>query len=616
MAKISISDVLRSRRRFRVVTILACLLLFVVLGEMIISQSPRKANASTYTLAGWTINTTAHTCVGSGSSTYFPAVCGPDYTVTTHGGTINADTVGVWQKDGTHYECVYAPGGGYYLSYFSENDNVCHYTKASTPLTQVIHPADNANCPATYNYGGNTYAFEKSWNSAGGLWGYYLQCQYVYTPAAQNYIMQGQLTYHYNGVQCLASFTPKMLNSLYTAAYNQMSDCDTKRHFASLTLNNTTLNHTQITTSDVDGNNPSFSLVNDISNAAHWKKVDLVVGKAISLNASLIDVSNKGYPGGINNQYSSVGYGPGHGWGCSRGTRGCSGSGAGYGGHGQNGDLAGGVAYGDASFSGLPANFEWGSGGGGTEGKRVSDGGPGGGRVMLFSDSIYMDSSSFILANGGDGTNDYKTAPGGGSGGSIIISFSKAFVNLHPTASLSSYAVRNPSGNDFGNAAAVGTVHYSSSTLGQENNSPVVNSLYTNIQAVGGASHLSTQGPAGGGGRIYIQQTDAAAKVTIKKTLIPVERKSASPVDNFNPYALQVGDIIQVKLDLGTFSGTVSVEDDYLTAPGSGGSSVACKNDTTRGNPSNVGAADNLNGYVLWTGISSGTSLTYYCKVQ
>jgi hypothetical protein len=79
----------------------------------------------------------------------------------------------------------------------------------------------------------------------------------------------------------------------------------------------------------------------------------------------------------------------------------------------------------------------------------------------------------------------------------------------------------------------------------------------------------------GGGGRIAIYIVNPQP-VTIKKTLESVERLGAgdngdgdgNPNDNFNPYALQKGDKINVVLEItNAIPGALTIEDEMLMVP-------------------------------------------------
>ena len=122
-----------------------------------------------------------------------------------------------------------------------------------------------------------------------------------------------------------------------------------------------------------------------------------------------IDVSGRGYAGGLTGH--QAGYGTGGGAGTSSFAQ--SGGGGGYGGAGGAGSVAGGVTYG---VSNAPVHLGSGGGNGYTGGA----GGAGGGALKLTTTTLTLDGS--VLANGAAGvTPTYRGGTGGGSGGSIWI---------------------------------------------------------------------------------------------------------------------------------------------------------------------------------------------------
>lgn len=188
--------------------------------------------------------------------------------------------------------------------------------------------------------------------------------------------------------------------------------------FLNLTINNgAKLTQETIAISDIDS-------AGKLKPTGQDKKVDLTVTGTLSLiNSGRIDVSAKGFPGGVQNSSHPQGYGPGGG---TSGSPLTTLSGGAYGGksctyQGFNNStcVRGGSSYGDAN-----APYANGSGGGANTTNRVN-GARGGGIVKITADQMFLDHNdqTYITASGGAvnmGTidkPDYRS--GGGAGGSI-----------------------------------------------------------------------------------------------------------------------------------------------------------------------------------------------------
>jgi hypothetical protein len=194
-----------------------------------------------------------------------------------------------------------------------------------------------------------------------------------------------------------------------------------------------------------------------------------ITATALILEAgSTLDVLGRGYPGGGHSGFDDSGATLGNQPGAQ------AGNGASHGGLGGHFSSAGGATnplYGNAADPN-----ELGSGGGSWGG----DGGNGGGRVRILSDSVVMDGT--ITANGGD---SYGSASGDGSGGSI---------NLQVGA-LSGTGTIHASGGGHGSHTGAGggriAIHYSDrQTL------PLAN-----LSAPGGSGYYDSGQP----GTVYVQ---------------------------------------------------------------------------------------------------------------
>lgn len=629
MAKISISDVLKTRRRFRVMTLLACVALIFVLGQMIIINGGQKTKAA----PGMRCAPNGDNCIISGNAgdTYEIPAAAEGKTLTIDGAlTVNADTVKVWQNNTTHYECApsWTPTRGgttYVYDHLDGKTGTCWYAQHGTTTYRMFSGYYVYLCPTpdSFTSGGILYT------ATGHTDDPYLQqpksCQYSYTTATTLLSKSATPVSHSKAAECgrLTVDTTPGATKNFVINPAQSADCDSKRTFTNLTLQNgATVSHTNLVRlADTDQDTADYgttaatndSLADNTLGSARWKKVDIEVKGALAIDSgSGINVNEKGYPttdNVINDR--GRGWGPAGG-GDARsdcggdGDNGNRGGGGGYGAPGIAGcgsgswtGQAGFPPYGDRSISD-DAQFEWGSAGGWG---RYGRGGAGGGRVRLVVGTLSLADSFYypISANGGDGTTDNPRNAnwgGGGSGGSI-----KIIVSRYTGSGIQAYADGHKQAGSHLLETLRGTVN-------------LVNFTYTSttgpaILALGGFGYYNSVSPdyvgSGAGGRIYIERI--APAVTVSKQLINVERNGV--IAEYNPYALQMGDIIKVQLDLSSFAGTVSVEDQYLKAVG-----AICTNDTTHpGYPNHGGTAGASS--VLWTGISSTDSpLIYYCNVQ
>ena len=160
------------------------------------------------------------------------------------------------------------------------------------------------------------------------------------------------------------------------------------------------------------------------------KKVDLNITEKLTLtNQGRIDVSGKGFPGGVEphkNGPTGDGYGPGGG--CSRdGDKNYSGGG--HGGTATSTECSGGGAvYGNPN-----APEENGSGGGYRD-KAYNNGFAGGGRIKIFTHDMNFDQNdqTFIAANG-DGSSTFSEISGGGAGGSVWLKVTGQLTSSSPS---------------------------------------------------------------------------------------------------------------------------------------------------------------------------------------
>lgn len=209
-----------------------------------------------------------------------------------------------------------------------------------------------------------------------------------------------------------------------------------------------------------------------------------------------------------------------------------------------------------------PSSIYPGSGGGGAWYSDTStnawDGGAGGGRVYIKGRTIWVKAGGKISADGAVSTRretgDYEVGGGGGAGGVVYLNAEQVIFESDPGV----------------------TVGIGGGSSGGSNGSYLVSGFDTTaesalISAAGGHGFFHNGGDdyasGGGGGFVVINKVASVGGVTVKKTLHPVSRNGSA---DFNPYALQIGDIIQVKLDVSNINGKIVVKDEALKLPYSG----------------------------------------------
>lgn len=602
MGKLSISNVLGRIQRRQVFTLLACLALVVFAGQMTLFKGGRPSMA--VALAGYpgvTIDNDAKTCditsnlstgigLNGGALQVIPPQC-DGYAVTIHGTVsrsvgvpptavnVDAGAVAIWQAPGTIYRCDNWYGS-HYWRLLNLSGSTCYYvdssgTNHSVPALAIsysnISPTRCDNLP---------------------------------------YINDGSI----NGF-------------IYSNPANEQN-CDTKRHFRSLVLQNgAVLTHASVAVGDMSqdtsygGPNNDGSLSGNTGGTARWKQVNITTDGDLSIGSgSQINVDTKGYPGTVTRSY-----GPGGGENAKYGTQeGSVGQGGGYGGHGADGSGAGpkGLSGGNIVPSDDISLLEFGSSGGTglPDDASAARGGNGGGRIFLDVGSLNLAGNSSISANGE--VRSEAAGPnwgGSGSGGSVKIIMRSDYSGSMPVAEALGGTYTN------GSDGSIKTV----------NASVLTGTLAGPIITANGAWYVPTgrsERGGGGGGRIYIQKIQSSS-VTINKKLEAVYRPSANPHSAFNPYALQKDDIIKVVFTVSSITGSTAfgLSDVYLVLPTNTDATATCKYFTGKAggtgdalvpdppSPINNPLADN---YIEWTGLNSATynatgkSVSYYCKVQ
>jgi len=361
----------------------------------------------------------------------------------------------------------------------------------------------------------------------------------------------------------------------------------------------------------------AFSATDDAATSA--KKVDITLIEDLNLETgSEINVSGKGFQ--PNGDYRCDGCGPSQQAGPGGGWNGyyynddnkpALGSGGGYGGQGGPGKGTGKPNEGPGvRVDSAPPTQVGSPGGNGNmeacDERACSPGGAGGGRVHIRARTIRTAAGTGIYADGNDGQGASFTGGGGGSGGSI-------WLELTDTAT-TNIAARATGGATGGEE---GVVEYKSFSAAY------INTYAVNVHANGGSQTRWGNGGGGGGGRILIERIDKP-QVTIKKSLKALQRGSIDMVDGFNPYALQLNDVIRVTLEIRGLTPTATTEmrDTVLSTGGTGtGAKCAPPDNGYVYGPSDTeasGTSRNLQGDdVVWSFTPSVADLTvwYDCRV-
>lgn len=524
--------------------------------------------------------------ISYGDNDYIPAACeNQDVTIDGFGApadsplTIYADTIPVWQSSGTY-------------------TSVCS-------MASIVE-------------GGHTYVYNGTFNG---------QCLYSYWDPDRHDIFRD---YTHNwpysaGETCQGSVVNGY--DIIAGSYGSgATNCDTKRHFASLTIKNgAILTHQAVTVDETVAG--GATIADDTTGTGRWKKIDIVTTGDVLLETSAkIDVSGKGYPGGHVDDCENLpspqtplnGWGPGRGlWAGFGGDWGFGAGGAYYGNGGDadndNDDSSfisgtGGIGYYSAGL------FDFGSGGAAGCGDwRETQGGAGGGRVRLTGTSgstIYFD-GGYIYANGESGTYDDGTGneSSGGSGSGGHIELYAGEIQLPENFQTSSVRGSLGSGRT---SATNGRTLFDNSIVEIDSNNHTYDTFSDKIVITANGGWAWKRG-AGGGGMILAKPM--GNNLSIAKTLTAYNRPyTASPLNpNFNPYALKVGDEILVTLNISNLvvNQQVTVTDNVLALPDS---TVQCRPIPGTDSPTSTTLE---NTKVVWTIIptANSTELSYHCIV-
>ena len=431
-------------------------------------------------------------------------------------------------------------------------------------------------------------------------------------------------------------------------------------HFKSLTMGaNATISHFALTTTEAStcDANANFSILDagDTSSGpctyARSKKVEIILDGNLTLASNAkIDVTGKGYPGGffaLDGGTSGRAYGPGSG-GNAVAIDHSSGTGGSFGGFGKRTLAAGqvtgvGTIYNYLNGSG---DLEWGSGGGAVYWAGGGDysgsvGGNGGGRVKIQCATLTINPGSYISADGGTGNpngGQIDIAAGGGSGGAIWINANAINTSLVKSTDSNVFPTKFTASVDGGRNTNLASVNFGND--GVIKTVDAVGELFQ-ISAKGGDSlkgdRTMATGNGGGGGWIVIDR-NPLQPITIKKTLLPVQRyfevgdvicDIATPGTNrncFNPYALQKLDRIRVNLEVTNYiAGSITMTDEMLHVPYN--AAIYCHYEVgtvyangVQVNPATVSSPSAPNFEVSWPyTIAAGTptlTFTYTCQME
>lgn len=331
--------------------------------------------------------------------------------------------------------------------------------------------------------------------------------------------------------------------------------------FNNLTLDSSIITHQPL----VAGTDFSLSNNSNLTASGAVKKIDIKVNSSLVLkNGSSLNADGKGYPlypagnvSGNNRAYGNLSGGGGNSYGIIALGSFVAGGG-GNGGQGGSlfnrpnvdpGDGVSGLAYGYT----LPDYYPYPGSAGGSAKTLIpayqATGGTGGGRINLETSSLNIESGNVISANGGNAgacVSTFLSQPvcgSGGAGGTIIIKAGTIETAIDPKV-----------------VGGLGSSINGYAGLLYLNNVYSLNSS-TNITANGGAG-----GSGGGGGVIEIIATKSNYKIF--KWLESVEQPNqAEPI---NPYTLQLGDAIKVKIKVDEIQNGSKIDDAILQKPNGG----------------------------------------------
>lgn len=274
----------------------------------------------------------------------------------------------------------------------------------------------------------------------------------------------------------------------------------------------------------------------------------------------------------------------------------------------------------------------------------------GGGYIKIVADKINLVSGSVFEANGVGGDVDHPKA--GPSGGTIVlIDNSASSLYNSQIMTMGGFCRETSGGNCYHGGGGGGHIfissksdlgylegrknyyrHYPANTEAHSTNEVYPDRLFTGadfdfwfywtlmpreILSVAGGTNEGEfagalfQATLGSPGLITLNGSSSAYK--LKKSLKAISRSNASPVDNFNPYALQLGDRIQVILEASSVANGSALRDYALKVPGK---SFECK--TVPGSlipNGSIGTEDGKD-FVEWSTTDNFSTYTYLCDVQ
>lgn len=692
MARLSISRVLETRNKIRIITALASFLLMVMLLQGFVLNNPKKSRA---------IDVSGDAMVLAGD--FFIGVDGAVYE--SNAGLIKTEYKidnykvvlgGANPVAPVTSNLVFAGGqrtlkdfkirSGSTVSHIGPNgyDNNDASTKNILYLEDIMIPSyrnsgliiegqirtytgkvaidthyNNNNLKLKIN--SNTYDYETGGSMDGAVWadglnaGQYYDFKLYSTKLNEgDYIRFWDVstatsgrTYSTNNIRSDQGDEKFYVTYYSNAAYNQqsfeeclLSDENLKQCFNYKTLVSPKLsqNVVNVTVGGRQGYSlPGFSYVPSV-NIGTEIKLDLnIAGDFTVEDGGKIDVAGKGYLGGREN--GEDGFGPGG------GSGGDGDNGAGGGGHGGRGGLSEGINVTDypdpigpkttrTISSGGYSNdahtnpSDHGSGGGASG---DNNGGSGGGVVKISAKNITLGGLGAIDASGITITASTSRS-GGGAGGTVNLKATSTF-----SMSLGSNVIQargGRGGGDYGGDGGGGRVAIVTNQLSggitedkilegaDSGNTEPSNDLRIlptinvfEAELLGGASVVEDLTLAERG-TIYF--SNGSVSNNVMKKLIPISRVGANPENNFNPYALKVGDVIKVDITVSNLvtGQQIIIKDDFLRTNGT--NNMICRSNGVIGGVGEVASTDTS---ISWTytpteGLPIMETFYYQCKVE
>lgn len=349
------------------------------------------------------------------------------------------------------------------------------------------------------------------------------------------------------------------------------------------------------------------------------------------------DVSARGYSGGINANSRRNGSGPGGG---KESNSDNGGGGGGHGGRGGQG-LDAGIDANDGDFGngGVPYDsffnpVDNGSGGASAQ-NNYCFGGSGGGAVLIDAKNIVVENGANILADGGIAFNPSGSSSsikcGGGAGGTINlkardqVSIPMTNNSLSVVGGQGGFGDDEPGGDGSGGRVSIVANLFSVASADNLNsaNDPL-GEIFVNIsppRVINPSVDINTRQVVTYAQRGTAYVSSGGVSNNIRKVLIPISRTNLTPANDFNPYALQTGDRIQVNITVSnlTIDNEATITDDVLTTSKTSLSAKICKPVPGSYNI-DPDETETTSTSIVWkitpTTVNPVPTISYYCDVQ